>query len=71
MNAVVADATEAEQLGLIRAHPDLAGKIIAGYDFSNDDGDPADDNGHGTHVAGIIAATPNNGIGKSIRHSFT
>jgi subtilisin family serine protease len=27
-----------------------------GYDFINDDGDPKDDNGHGTHCAGITAA---------------
>jgi len=27
-----------------------------GYDFANDDGNPLDDNGHGTHIAGIIAA---------------
>ncbi len=32
---------------------------IYGYDFSNDDGDPMDDNDHGTHCAGIIAATHN------------
>ncbi len=30
---------------------------VHGYDFFNDDGDPLDDNGHGTHVAGIIAST--------------
>jgi len=29
---------------------------IHGYDFVNDDGDPNDDNNHGTHVAGTIAA---------------
>jgi minor extracellular serine protease Vpr len=33
-----------------------ASKVIAGYDFVNNDTDPRDDNGHGTHVAGIIAA---------------
>ncbi len=31
-------------------------KVIGGYDFHNDDADPMDDNGHGTHVAGIVAA---------------
>jgi subtilisin family serine protease len=36
---------------------------VYGYDFHGDDGDPMDDNGHGTHCAGIIGAEPNNGIG--------
>lgn len=44
-------------------HPDLAGKIIPGYDFYNNDSDPSDDYGHGTHVAGIIAAVTNNSVG--------
>jgi subtilisin family serine protease len=35
---------------------------IYGYDFVNKDSDPIDDNGHGTHCSGIIAADPNNGI---------
>ena len=34
-----------------------------GYDFDNDDSDPMDDNGHGTHVAGTIGAQGNNSIG--------
>ena len=38
---------------------------IHGYDFYNHDGDPRDDNGHGTHTAGTIAAVGNNGIGVS------
>jgi subtilisin family serine protease len=31
-------------------------KVIEGWDFVNNDGDPMDDNNHGTHVAGIVAA---------------
>ncbi|MHC4475592.1 MAG: S8 family serine peptidase [Planctomycetota bacterium] len=33
-----------------------------GYDFINNDNDPIDDHGHGTHCAGIIAAEGNNGF---------
>jgi len=39
----------------IAQHPDLAGKIVAWKDFVNGRTEPYDDNGHGTHVAGIIA----------------
>lgn len=44
--------------------PDLQGtNFVAGYDFVNNDADPTDDHGHGTHVAGTIAQSTNNGIG--------
>ncbi len=48
--------------GIDYNHPDLGGpgfpnsKVIAGYDFGDWDNDPRDCQGHGTHVAGIVAA---------------
>jgi subtilisin family serine protease len=48
--------------GIDYNHPDLGGgfgpsyKVIGGFDFVNNDSDPMDDNGHGTHVAGIVGA---------------
>lgn len=45
-------------------HPDLASNYVPlGYDWVNNDPDPMDDHGHGTHCAGVIAAVLNNGIG--------
>lgn len=44
-------------------HPDLQAKMVAGYDFVQDDTDPSDPVGHGTHVAGTAAAATNNGAG--------
>ena len=49
--------------GVDLTHPDLSPKLVAGYDFVNGDAVPQDDNGHGTHVAGIAAAQANNGEG--------
>lgn len=48
-------------------HPDLKNKVLKdlGYNFINNSKDVMDDNWHGTHVAGIIAAEGGNGIGIS------
>lgn len=63
--------------GVVAGHPDLAGKLLPGYDFYSDaassgDGDGRDSNPedtapgsdyHGNHVTGTVAAATNNGLG--------
>ena len=49
--------------GVSKDHEDLAAKLVPGFDFVNNDNDPDDDQGHGTHCAGIAAAITNNGKG--------
>ncbi len=49
--------------GIRQDHEDLASKVVGQYDFFDNDGDAADDNGHGSHTAGIAAAIGNNGKG--------
>jgi hypothetical protein len=49
--------------GVSRSHPDLQGKLLQGHDFLNGDNDPEDDIGHGTAVAGIVAAAGDDGVG--------
>ncbi|TCP59168.1 thermitase [Tumebacillus sp. BK434] len=46
--------------GIDLLHPDLAAKIVPGYDFVNSDSIADDDHGHGTHVAGTATALTNN-----------
>ena len=45
--------------GIDYTHPDLNANYKGGYDYVNGDSDPKDDDGHGTHVAGIVAAEDN------------
>src|SRR5574342_633944 len=54
INVVVIDT------GIDKTHPDLAGVYAGGYNTYDKSDNPLDDNGHGTHVAGTIAAADNN-----------
>lgn len=46
--------------GVDLTHPEFQDKLVPGYNVIEDNDHPQDDNGHGTHVAGIIAARTNN-----------
>ncbi len=49
--------------GIASSQTDLSGLVQAGYNFVSDNTDTNDDNGHGTHVAGIVSASTNNSTG--------
>lgn len=51
--------------GVDLVHEDLVAKLLPGRDFVDGDDRPQDVNGHGTHIAGIVAATTGNGAGIS------
>ncbi len=64
-NVVVA----VQDMGMDLDHPDLAGNLVQGYDFLEDDTEPYPEvdagfvEGHGTACAGLVGAAGNNGIG--------
>lgn len=58
-NVVVAVLDSGAQLN----HPDLSDRLLPGYNFIAGNEDATDDYGHGTAVAGAVAATGNNGLG--------
>ncbi len=49
--------------GIDLTHPEFAGRLQPGFDYVDWDAVPQDQFGHGTHVAGVIAAAGNNGRG--------
>ncbi|MFD2612765.1 S8 family peptidase [Paenibacillus gansuensis] len=49
--------------GVDLTHPDLQGRLLEGYNVYDKSTNPSDDVGHGTHVAGIIAASVDNNEG--------
>ncbi len=49
--------------GVCAAHPDLAGRLLPGHDYVENDDTPQDSYGHGCAVTGVIAANDDNGIG--------
>src|SRR3989344_42388 len=45
--------------GILSTHPDLSGRVVGGKNCTRASGGYKDQNGHGTHVAGTIAASYN------------
>jgi serine protease len=62
--AVIDTGIAYENFGAFTQAPDLAGRtFVSPYDAVTGDGHANDENGHGTHCAGTIAQSTNNGIG--------
>jgi subtilisin family serine protease len=50
--------------GILAEHDDFGGRVVSGFNAFEDNGGSTDCNGHGTHVAGVIAGS-NYGVAKS------
>ncbi|MBI3267500.1 MAG: S8 family serine peptidase [Planctomycetes bacterium] len=49
--------------GVYTSHQEFSGHLVPGWDFVNGDGDPQDDAGHGTAMAGLIVGRGDDGLG--------
>jgi subtilisin family serine protease len=49
--------------GIDPTHPELVGRVVPGRNVRERNGNTQDDIGHGTHVAGVIGARGDNGVG--------
>jgi len=49
--------------GVDGTHPDLAGKLVPGWNLVDNNSNTSDVYGHGTMVAGVVSAASNNGLG--------
>src|SRR5690606_11313394 len=63
LTADVSNVTVAVVDSGICQHAELDGRVVAGYDFVENDDTPQDEFGHGCAIAGILAASINDGIG--------
>lgn len=48
--------------GINASLPEFAGRVLPGYNYVANNGDPSDDHGHGTACAGVLAANANNHV---------